>query len=157
MRSHNKYMPKTHASLSPKINVLLIFIWALVATALFFFIKPQIPFTLAISGGVLGVLCGLMQQLSFEQAKSGFVKASSLMDVHRAFTSTKWGRRYIYWLYFCNFILIALAFILIGSPFFQVLLGYFAAYTSLMFVREVVTLRDTITLHCLFTSGSINE
>lgn len=149
-------MLKTHASLSPKTNFLLIFVWAAIATTLLLVIEPHIPLTLAVSGGVLGLGCGLMQHLSFAQAKSSFVRASSLMDVRRAFTSTGWGRRYIYWLYFCKFTLIVLAFILIGSPFLQVVLGYLTAYTSLMFVREVVTLRDTVTLHRLVTNTTSN-
>jgi hypothetical protein len=150
-------MPKAHASLSPKTNILLIYIWASAVVCLLLFVKPQIPVMLAISGGVLGGLCGLMQHLSVKQAQNSFLNASSLMEVRRAFTSTEWGRRYIYWLYCCQFILIALAFFLIRSPFAQVFLGYLLAYTSLMFVREVSTFKDTIALYRLISSNINNE
>jgi hypothetical protein len=90
-----------------------------------------------------------MQHLSIGQDPSRFVAASSLMGVRRALTSTAWGRKYIAWLYFCKVVLLLIAFLWIREPLFRVVLGYLAAYFSLMLVRDAVTLRDTYVLHRL--------
>jgi len=90
-----------------------------------------------------------MQHLSFAQATNNFSAASSFLDVRRAFKATTWGERYIRFLYFSKFALIALAFVIIRQPLLRVVLGYLAGYFSLMFVREIVTLRDAFFLHRL--------
>jgi hypothetical protein len=76
------------------------------------------------------------------------------MGVRRAFTSTPWGRKYIAWLYFCKVVLLLIAFLMIREPIFRVVLGYLAAYCSLMLVRDAVTLRDTYLLHSLGSPSS---
>jgi hypothetical protein len=141
--------PKTHASLSPKMNLLLICIWAIVVVSGFWIIQPRLPFTLAIAGGLLGSLAGVMQHLGISHDPKEFVAASSLMGVRRALTSTPWGRKYIAWLYFSKVALILIAFLLIRGPLYQVVLGYLAAYFSLMLVRDTVTPRDTYALQSL--------
>ena len=90
-----------------------------------------------------------MQHLSFAQALSSFASSGSLMDVRRALKSTAWGSRYIKYLYACKALLIVLAIALCGPISGKTVLGYLAAYFSLMFVREVVTLRDTFALASL--------
>jgi len=70
---------KTHASLSPKINLLLICVWAIFVVFAFWIIQPRLPFSLAIAGGFLGVLAGVMQHLSISHDPNEFVAASSLM------------------------------------------------------------------------------
>ena len=142
-------MPKPHASLSPRTNILLIFVWAGVAVAFFFVIEPHTPITLGIIGGSLGAIGGFMQHLSLRQASAGFTTASSLLEVRSALKSTTWVSRYIRFLYFTKLLLVIVAFVFIRQPLLGVLFGYLAAYFAMMFVREIVTVRDTFFLHRL--------
>jgi hypothetical protein len=133
---------------------MLIVVWATAVVSAFLIVQPRLPFTLALAGGLLGAVAGVMQHLSIMQAADGFIAASSLMGVRRAFTSTTWGRKYIAWLYFCKLTLVLIAFALIRHPLYRVVLGYLVAYLALMLVRDLVTLRDTFILHRLRTSAS---
>ena len=90
-----------------------------------------------------------MQHLSFKEATNKFTDACTLLDVRHAFKSTPWGSRYIRWLYLSKLILAVAAYILIRQPLLGIVLGYLAGYMSLMFVRELVTLRDTFYLQRL--------
>jgi hypothetical protein len=148
----NPSSPKTHTTLSPRTNLLLISIWAIVIVSAFVVVQPRLPFTLAIAGGLCGALAGVMQHLSIRRDRRGFLAASSLMGVRRALTNTAWGKRYIAWLYFSNFALVLITFLLIRKPLPQVLFGYLTAYFSLMLVRDIITLRDTFALHALRNS-----
>jgi hypothetical protein len=142
-------IPKSHPSLSPRTNLLLVIIWAAAVVSLLLIIQPRLPFTMVFAGGLLGVVAGVLQHLSISQSPGGFITASSLMGVRRAFTSNPWGRKYIAWLYFCKLIFIVIAFVLIRCPLYRVIFGYLAAYASLMLVRDSVTLRDIFALHRL--------
>ena len=100
-------------------------------------------------GSALGAVGGVLQHLSLKVATNGFTTASSLLDVRRVFKATSWGSRYISWLYFSKGVLAIFAFLLIRQPLLSIILGYLAGYFSLMFVRELVTLRDTFHLQRL--------
>jgi hypothetical protein len=145
---------KSHATLSPRTNLLLLFVWAMVVVCAFVIVQPRLPVTLGLVGGLLGAWAGTMQHLSIRQDPSRFIAASSLMGVRRALTGTAWGRKYIAWLYFCKVVLLLMAFILIKEPLYRVALGYLAAYFSLMLVRDAVTLRDTYALQRLGNPSS---
>jgi hypothetical protein len=144
-------MPKAHSTLSPTTNILLILAWGAAAVIFLFVIEPHVPVALALVGAVLGGVGGVMQHLSVTQASASFAAASSFMDVRRALKATAWGSRYIYWLYFSKFLLVALAFWLVRIPIQNVIFGYFTGYAALMFVRELVTLRDAFALSRLDT------
>ena len=146
-------MPKSHTSLSPRTNILLIFVWGAVAAAFFFVIEPHSPIILGVIGGLLGAIGGVMQHLSLRDASASFTTTSSLLEVRSALKATRWGSLYIRFLWFSKLVLLVLAFVLVREPLFAVLFGYLAAYVSLMFVREVVTLRDTFFLHRLSSNG----
>jgi hypothetical protein len=107
------------------------------------------PLTVALVGGLSGAVAGVLQHLSIRQASDGFLTASSLIEVRRAFTSNPWGRKYIGWLYFSKVTLFLIAFVLIRGPLDRVVFGYLVAYFSLMLVRDSVTLRDTFALRRL--------
>ena len=150
-------MAKPHATLSPSTNLLLIVVWGAVAVILLFVVEPHVPLAIGLVGAGLGAVGGIMQHLSFTQAASEFGAAASLLDVRRALKATKWGSRFIVWLYFSKAVLAILAFLLIRQPFLSIVLGYLAGYMSLMFVRELVTLRDTFHLQRLssqYVAGS---
>jgi hypothetical protein len=146
-------MPKPHTSLSPRTNILLIFVWAAVAAAFFFVLEPRTPIMLGVIGAFLGAVGGAMQHLSLREASASFTSTSSLLEVRSALKATPWGSRYIRFLWSCKLLLLVLAFVLIREPLFAVLFGYLAAYVSLMFVREIVTLRDTFFLHRLSSNA----
>jgi len=150
----NAPVAKSHATLSPRTNLLLLFIWAMGVVFAFFLLQPRLPVTLGLVGGLLGAVAGTMQHLSISQDPTRFVAASSLMGVRRALTSTAWGRKYIAWLYFCKVVLLLIAFLLIREPLYRIVLGYLAAYFSLMLVRDAVTLKDTFVLHRLGNPAS---
>lgn len=145
--------PKTHTTLSPRTNLLLIVVWAIVVVSAFVIVRPRLPFTVAIAGGLCGALAGIMQHLSIRHDPLGFLAASSLMGVRCALTNTAWGRRYIAWLYFSKFALVLVTFLLIRNSLPQVLFGYLTAYFSLMLIRDIITLRDTFALHSLRSSA----
>jgi hypothetical protein len=150
-------MSKPHSSLSPTSNILLLLAWAAVAAVFLFVVEPHAPIILAGVGASLGAIAGVMQHFSFAQARKSFSAASTFLEVRSAFKATTWGTRYIRFLYFSKFVLIALAFVLDRKPILAVVFGYIAAYFSLMFVRELVTLRDTFAPHRLLTNLSNNE
>ena len=110
-----RHMAKTHTSLSPVTNILLTIVWGAIVASLFFVIEPHVPLTIGFIGVALGAVCGVMQHLSFQQATNGFVAASSLLNVRRAFKSTSWGSRYIWWLYFSKVVLALLVFLLLPA------------------------------------------
>jgi hypothetical protein len=139
-------MAKSNASLSPTTNILLIIVWGLLAAYLVFVAEPHVPVIFALVGAALGASGGVMQHLSIKEASNGFTNASSLLDVRRAFKTTSWGRRYIWWLYLSKLVLALLAFLAIRHPLLAIILGYGAGYFSLMLSREIVTLRDTFYL-----------
>jgi len=138
---------KTHISLSPIFNILLILLWVL--SAVFCLFVLHVPLTVILVGCVFGALAGLMQHMSIAQDAGGFAAASSLIGVRRALKGTLWGSRYILWLYFCKIALIVIVYALIRRPLFYILFGYLGGYSALMLARELVTLRDTILLHGL--------
>jgi hypothetical protein len=132
--------------------MLFIILWAMAAALFFFVVEPRVPIVLGIAGGGCGAIAGLMQHLSLTQARDKFAAASSLLEVRRAIENTSWGSRYILWLYSCKIALIILAVLIIRKPLLQIAFGYLAAYASLMLVRELVTLRDTIAIKSGTTS-----
>jgi hypothetical protein len=146
-------MSKPHTSLSPKTNILLIFVWAAVAAVLFLVAEPRAPISLGLIGAILGAIAGVMQHLSLRQASASFIATSSLLQVRSALKSTAWGRRYIRFLNFCKLLLLVLAVAFVREPLLTVFFGCLAAYFSLMFVREIVTLRDTFFLHRLASNA----
>lgn len=147
-------MSKPHASLSVTTNLLLIPIWAAFAALLLLVAEPRAPLSIALAGAVLGVVGGIMQHLSFGQASAAFTTATTLLEVRKALTATTWGRRYIRFLYASKLLLAALAFLLIRQPLLAIIFAYIAGYFSLMFAREIVTLRDTFQLQRLSSNAA---
>ena len=94
-----------------------------------------------------------MQHLSIRQASANFTTTSSLLEVRSALKATPWGSRYLLFLWSCKLVLAILAFVIIREPVLAILNGYLAAYVSLMFAREVVTLPDTFFLHRLSSNA----
>jgi hypothetical protein len=139
---------KIYSSLSPRTNVTLMCTWAVVIAFGFSVLSPHLPFALGVVGGVLGAVAGIFQHLSIKQNPEAFISAFSLKEVNLGFKTNRWGRTYIAWGYLSTVVLALLAFALISTS-FRVLFGYLVAEVSFMLVREIITLRDTITLRTL--------
>ena len=58
---------RTHTSLSPRTNLLLICVWALVVCWGLVIVQPRLPLALALAGGLCGALAGVMQHLSIKK------------------------------------------------------------------------------------------
>jgi hypothetical protein len=149
-------MTKTHLSLRPAYNIAFIILWGMASLLSLLLENHRVGIALAVVGGVFGAAAGIMQHLSFAQAADRFIAASSIMEVRRAFKATPWGSRYISWLYGFKLALIVIAYLLIGNHLLQILIGYIGGDVSLMLVRELVTLRDTIALHRIMQSSEPN-
>lgn len=126
--------------------MLLVCIWAALTAFAFLVPSPHLPFGLGIVGGLLGAAAGIFQHLSIKQNPAGFLSASSLMEVRRGLTSNHWGRTYIACIYLSKVVLAVLAYALIRTPLYRVVLGYAVAYVSFMLVRDILTLKDTFDL-----------
>lgn len=135
-------MNKPHASLKASTNILLILVWGMVTVALLLFLEP-FPILIVMAGIVFGLAGGLMQAYSFKESKVSFKSAKTMMEVRKAIKNTKWGKRYIVFLWFGYISLVTIAFTSTNDPLLSVLAGYFL----LMFIREIITLKPTIELN----------
>ena len=134
-------MPKPHASLRPATNIVAILAWAIAAGVMSSLVAPR-PFLVMGFGVFLGVIGGYMQVLSFREGRESFLSANSAMDVRRRMKETKWGKKYIYFLWAGGVLLVVVSFLVSTNP----ALAFPAGYFSMMFAREVVTLKPTFEL-----------
>ena len=135
-------MPKLHSTLKPSTNIVMILLWGIFAVLTAVISRPY-SYPAVFVGLVFGVFCGIMQSLAFSESKSDFLHASTMIDVRRKLKNTKWGKRYIPFLYLGNIIIVAVVVTQRkGNLIFENMAGYF----SLMFVRELITLKPTFEL-----------
>ena len=135
-------MPKLHSTLKPSTNIVMILLWGIFAVLTAVISRPY-SYPAVFVGLVFGVFCGIMQSLAFSEPKSGFLNASTMIDVRKKLKNTKWGKRYIPFLYIGNIIIVVVVVTQQkGNLIFEIMAGYF----SLMFVRELITLKPTFQL-----------
>lgn len=134
-------MNKPHTTLRPTTNIILIIVWGVIVVMLLK-VSKQWPIYILVLGSTLGLIGGLMQIQSFKESKQSLREAGSLIDVRKSLKNTKWGKRYLYFLWAGNAFLIAIAFLTTNNPWLSILVGYF----MLMFIREIVTLKPTMEL-----------
>ncbi len=101
-----------------------------------------VPLVEMMLGGLVGALGGYMQLLAFKEGKERFLEARTALEVRAKLKETKWGRRYLYFLWAATVVLVGLSISISPTP----LLGFLAAYFGMMFIREVVTLKPTLDL-----------
>jgi putative Mn2+ efflux pump MntP len=99
---------------------------------------------------LLGIIGGILQWKSFNEAKAEFLKANTMLNVRATLKSTTWGGRYLYVLWGGNLLLVLLSIVVGrrvvgGNPFSTVLMGLF----TMMCVRELITLPPTFQLRQL--------
>src|SRR5262245_6558497 len=80
-----------HSTLTTRSNLMLIGASGVVAAATALIVRPK-PFVALLTGGTFGVVVGVLQSKSMEQAGGLFRQASTAMDVRRALRSTSPGR-----------------------------------------------------------------
>lgn len=136
---------------------MLIPLWAVIAAAIFLTAGPRPHVAIIAVGAVLGAVGGWLQHVSLREATSGFSRATSLLEIRRAFKATKWGRCYLVFLYVSKATLLLTAIFASDRSFIGILIAYIVGYFALMFVREVVTLRDTFYLRFALSSTPRNE
>ena len=134
-------MSKPHATLRPATNIVMIIVWGIAALLLTRLCNPR-PILLLDAGSALGVVGGYMQVLSFGEGRDAFLQTNTALEVRARLKATKWGKRYLYFLWSSGFFLVVLAFLLTSNP----ALAFPAAYFTMMFVREIVTLKPTFDL-----------
>ena len=135
-------MNKPHSTLRPTTNIVLIFVWGVAVVVLLTILKPW-PMYILLSGSALGLIGGLMQIQSFKESKQSFQEARTMIEVRNSLKNTKWGKRYLYFLWVGNALLVAIAFVTTNNPLPSILVGNFL----LMFIREIVTLKPTMELN----------
>jgi hypothetical protein len=141
-------MTKPHASLRPTTNIVAILAWAIAAVVTSSLVTPR-PILVMAFGVLLGVLGGYMQVLSFNEGRESFLSAITAMDVRRKMKETKWGKRYIYFLWSSGALLMIASFLISENP----ALVLPTAYFSMMFAREIVTLKPTFELQRMQTQS----
>jgi len=139
-----------HPSLKPKTNIRLIVVWALIAVSVAVISSP-IPWLFLGLGVVLGTCADFIQLLALCESSRSLLVSETAMDVRRALSSSRWGRRYLYTLWFCVVLLFLLAFYFLRS---RAVVGLFASYSAFAFMRELLTLRGTFELERLSTEQS---
>jgi len=128
----------------------MILLWGALAGFATFISAPH-SFIVVIVGLIFGVLGGVMQWLAFAESKDKYLNASTMLEVRKELRETKWGKRYIPFLWLGNLVLVAFVIFLgEGNLFILTMAGYF----SLMFARELITLKPTFELAKLSTRNS---
>lgn len=127
-------MKQIHPTLNPKVNMLLIVVWGVLACGIY--IKNESTWFLPLIGLVLGSVGGGMQFLSLKEGKKAFKKAKSMLEIRAVLAKTLWGKRYLYFHWISFVLWFGLVIALRTEIFTNALIVYF----SYMFARELVTL-----------------
>jgi hypothetical protein len=83
-----------------------------------------------------------VQVLSFREGQRAFLAATTVLDARKELKKTKWGRRYLYFLWSGAILLVLVSGLTARNP----VLAFPAGYFSMMFAREVMTLKPTFEL-----------
>lgn len=134
-------MRKIHWCLRVSTNIVFILIWGTLSLIWAINALPH-AWEVFVAAIVLGAISGIMQWKGLNEAKSVFLEAQTRRDVQATFRSTKWGRRYMYFVWGRNILLILLPFAVGGNPNLSILMGFF----TMMFVRELTTFIPTFQL-----------
>lgn len=134
-----------HTSLSPKTNIRLIILWAIILIAVLLFASPT-PWFFLVLGAGLGAGAGVLQLLAIRQASAPLLETVTMMDVRRALRSSRWGRLYLYAFWLSMILLFVLGFFLLHS---RAAVGLIAGYSAFALIRELLTLRGTFELQLL--------
>ena len=124
-----------HATLSIRLNVVLVLAWAVVAAISIRLGAPQ-SYLVASVGAVAGLVTGTLQRHSIRLAPDRFAQADSALAVRRALVSNRPGKWAVAMVWVTATVLAGLT-VWRGG---QLLPVFASGYTSFMFVREATSL-----------------
>ena len=84
-------MSKLHFTLSRRFNAAFIVVWGLAAFSFIMWAGPR-PLLPAVVGCIAGFVAGLLQRGSVKASPALFARASSALEVRRAFMSNRAGK-----------------------------------------------------------------
>ena len=125
-------MSNIHSSLQVSTNIRLILLWGIIAGVLFSITTPH-SWLILIIAAILGMFGGVMQWMGFHEAKASFLEAHSLLDVRAKLKATRWGKRYIYFLWSSGVLLGLIAILWGNNPIIDFPMGYFNISRSIWF------------------------
>ena len=130
-----------HASLTPKNNIRLIAIFAIIfALVVAFGSVPLLPYLI---GAAFGAIGGFLQLGAIRQSHAAFLSADSALAVRRALASSASGKIYLVLFWLGAIVFVAVSVILLRERFF---LGWLAAYCCFVIVRDLIALSATFEL-----------
>jgi len=127
-------MSKLHFTLTRRVNAAFIVVRGLAAFSFIMWTRPR-PLLRAVVGCIAGFAAGLLQRGSVKASPALFARASSALEVRRAFMSNRAGKASIALLWATGLALVAVALAGGGNPFVAAIAGYVA----FMLVREVTS------------------
>ena len=127
-----------HSRLAPKNNIFLIIVWLTVAAASALF-ESSLTWIFWPYGLLFGVAGGLVQSAALRESSPLFAQTETWGDVRKALRSSKWGRRYLWYFWIVQIVLIILAFALLRV---QAFVGLLAGYSVFSLARELITLLE---------------
>ena len=145
-------MSNIHTTLKVSTNIIFIFLWGTIGLIILLYEYPHSIFVFIIAA-ILGVLGGIMQNLSFNESKSSFLETRTMLEVRRKLKATKWGSRYLKFLWISNLFLLIFVLRYGYRPVLDISMCYF----TMMFTREVVTLKSSVELRRLAKQGNITN
>ena len=130
-----------HASLTPKNNIRLIAIFAIILALVAAF--GSVPLPPYLIGAAFGAIGGFLQLGAIRQSRAAFLSADSALAVRRALASSASGKIYLVLFWFGAIVFVAVSVILLRERFF---LGWLAAYCCFVIVRDLIALSATFEL-----------
>ena len=117
-------------------------------------LRPNIPVAIFFLGGLLGTVGGILQHLGFVEGSARFLGTATLWDVRKVFRDTRWGNRFIYWIYVSKTLLLVASVFILWDSFVRILIAYIGGYACFMLIREAITLRDAYELENMARSNA---
>jgi hypothetical protein len=130
-----------HASLTPKNNIRLVAIFAIILALVA--ALGSVPLSLYLIGAVCGVVGGFLQLHAIRQSHAAFLAANDAFAVRRALASSTAGKIYLVLFWLAAVIFVTVAFVLLRERF---VLGWLAAYCCFVVVRDLLALPATYEL-----------
>jgi hypothetical protein len=128
-----------HASLKTKTNARLMVAWALGLCAVIV-VSPPVTWTTVVLGSAFGLFGGALQLNAMRVSAAQLISATTLLEVRRGFSSSVFGRTYLWTFWVSQFALLVVSVLAYGSRAFVAMI---AGYLAFALSRELVTMRGT--------------
>jgi hypothetical protein len=130
-----------HASLTPKNNIRLIAIFAIILALVVAF--GSVPLPLYVIGAFCGVVGGILQLRAIRQSHTAFLAADGALAVRRALASSTAGKIYLVLFWLAAAVFVTVAIMLLRERF---VFGWLAAYCCFVVLRDLLALPATYEL-----------